>query len=777
MSLIRNDLVFGGYTLERSARQLWRGTEPIVIPPKAFDLLLFLAERAGRPLLKDEIMAAVWEGSIVEESNLSQNIFLLRKALAPDGPAIIKTLPGRGYQFAAQVIETPPSNSGAPADTLLATTETFVQTRVVYVEDEEMEERIPFWKEPWGIAAAGAMAGLLAVSAWLGWQRWEDRVGGPPVQVVLSDFDGSTGDPALDRALLAAMRVDLSQSPFVSVLSSATVSRTLAQMMRKPDDAVTATVAREICERNGSQIVLHGTLARSGAHYLLTEEAINCVDGAPLASAKAEANKADDLPRSVDKLTETLRHSLGESRRTIARFSAPLFPTNTGSIDALEAYSQGIAQSYRGQLADAIGLLKRAVELDPQFAGAYLSLANTYASAGDTANERLYIRKAYDLRTLANRSTQLYIVAHYNTVITGDLYASLRNYQEWTELYPRETAAWVGFAQVNRQLGNHQASVAAIKRAIDLNPHIQQLYYALVLEQIRTGDRSAAHAGVAMALSRDQDGELLRSQALALAYLEHDQSQIAAQIAWADSHPGATHVRLKQMEIALTEGRTKDAMRYLAQARDILERQGLKTLSTQYAQELAASFADVEDLPDAKLLLSAGSIDPEDPNEVVALAKTGGTRDALKIIDAHRTLYPEATDWNHIYGPVARASIALANNDPSTAIQALEPSRGFEPTALDLNWLRGRAYLLLKQPASAESEFRSVLAHPEIDPTSYLLPLSQLGLARALAQQGKTNEAVAAYQSFLQRWSEADKDSPIFSAAAAEFATGRATKE
>jgi len=259
MSLIRKDLTFGVYTLERSARQLRRGTEPIVIPPKAFDLLLFLAERPGRPLLKDEIMAAVWEGSIVEESNLSQNIFLLRKALAPDGPAIIKTLPGRGYQFTAQVIEEPVAVLVAPAAPLLATTETFVQTRVVYVEDEEMEERIPFWKEPRGIAAASAMTALLAVSAWLGWQRWEDRVGGPPVQVVLADFDGSTGDPALDRALLAAIRVDLSQSPFVSVLSTATVGRTLAQMMRKPDDAVTATVAREICERNGSQIVLHGT--------------------------------------------------------------------------------------------------------------------------------------------------------------------------------------------------------------------------------------------------------------------------------------------------------------------------------------------------------------------------------------------------------------------------------------------------------------------------------------------------------------------------------------
>jgi len=60
-------------------------------------------------------MAAVWEGSIVEESNLTQNIFLLRKALAPDGTAIIKTLPGRGYQFSAQVTEAPASISAAPS--------------------------------------------------------------------------------------------------------------------------------------------------------------------------------------------------------------------------------------------------------------------------------------------------------------------------------------------------------------------------------------------------------------------------------------------------------------------------------------------------------------------------------------------------------------------------------------------------------------------------------------------------------------------------------------
>ncbi len=767
-------LRFGEFDVDRARRKLIRSSQPIALPAKAFDLLVFMVENPGRLLSKDELLQSVWPDAIVEESNLTQNVFLLRKALGAEGQDVIATLPGRGYQFTAHVVELPVPDSvgNVPAPTL----QTIEATHSHLVFEEETEDRIAVWQSPLALIFVAAGVLLLGAVGWLGWQRYEDRVGGPPVQVVLADFEGSTGDTALDQALLSAMRVDLSQSPFVSVLSTAAVRKTLTQMMHKPDDPVTANMARDICERNSSQAMLRGTLARSGAHYLITEEAINCVDGAPLASAKGEASKPDDLPRSVDKLTATLRHSLGESRRTIARFNAPLFPTNTGSIEALEAFSQGISLTYQGKLSEGIGLLQRAVELDPQFAAAYLSLSNTYANEGDRGNERLYVRKAFELRAVANRPTQLYIVAHYNSAITGDLYASQRNYRDWADLYPREIVPWAGLAQIDRELGDHAASVAAMKRAIDLNPHIQTLYYGLALEQMHAGDLAGSHATGELAIARGQDGELLRSQILVLANLQHDEAQMAAQVAWADSHPGATHVRLKQMEIALTEGRTNDAMRFLAQAREILERQGLTSLSTQYAQELAAEFADVEDMNNAKQLLNIGPIDPEEPGEVLALAKTGHATEAINLINAEHKNFPESTEWNHIYGPIALASIALAKNDSHAAITALEPTLGFEGATLDYNWLRGRAFLLAKQPQAAELEFRRVLAHPEVNPESFVLPLSQLGLARALAQQGKTNAATEAYQSFLHMWRTADIASPILQAARGELAVLTAAK-
>jgi tetratricopeptide (TPR) repeat protein len=90
--------------------------------------------------------------------------------------------------------------------------------------------------------------------------------------------------------------------------------------------------------------------------------------------------------------------------------------------------------------------------------------------------------------------------------------------------------------------------------------------------------------------------------------------------------------------------------------------------------------------------------------------------------------------------------------------------------------VRGEAYLQLNQFPQAEESFRQVLAHPEIIPTSYILPLSQLGLARALAHQGKTDEAVSAYQTFFNQWKNADKDLKVLRAAQNEFANLRAVR-
>ena len=135
-------------------------------------------------------------------------------------------------------------------------------------------------------------------------------------------------------------------------------------------------------------------------------------------------------------MAEPLRHGLGESRRTIARFSKPLFKANTGSMEALEDWSQAKAMSDRGRMLDAIALLHRALAADPNFAPAWLDLANMSANVGDNATSHAAMQKAYDLRETANEQNQLYIQARYAGTITGDLFEQLRVFKLWAEMYP-----------------------------------------------------------------------------------------------------------------------------------------------------------------------------------------------------------------------------------------------------------------------------------------------------------------------------------------------------
>ncbi len=107
---------FGAFRLDASERVLWRGEEMIVLPSKVFDTLWMLVKQEGRVVSKSELMEAIWADAFVEESNLSQNIYTLRRALGVDeqGRQFIETIPRRGYRFAVPVkLLEEASNGGA----------------------------------------------------------------------------------------------------------------------------------------------------------------------------------------------------------------------------------------------------------------------------------------------------------------------------------------------------------------------------------------------------------------------------------------------------------------------------------------------------------------------------------------------------------------------------------------------------------------------------------------------------------------------------------------
>jgi DNA-binding winged helix-turn-helix (wHTH) protein/tetratricopeptide (TPR) repeat protein len=775
MSLASQGLAtFDEYELDRARWQLsWRG-DPISLNRKTFDLLLYLVDRRERVVGKEELLQALWPEQFIEESNLTQHIFLLRKALSrhSSGEKMIETVPGRGYRFIASVVESTP----APSHLTIGARESI--TRIT-IEQDETEDEIGAetnrsqdgstlrW-QPFVVAGTAAIVLLLA--GWFGLQHWLDRTGGAPVQVVLVPLEGTTGDSVLDQSLTQALRMDLGQSPYVTIVPIGTVQATLGQMMRKPGDPMTPPVAREVCERTDSQTVLSGNIAKVGRHFLLTEEADSCVNGAAIASAKYEATGLEDLPHGIDKLASTLRRELGESRRSISRFDMPLFHDNTPSLDALKAFTHGTQDIREGKMPDAIALLKTALAADPQFASAQYNLAVAYSSAGDDLHTREEIAKAYLLKDRAMKPTQLAIIAMYDSEATGDMYDLLRNFENWRDLYPNSSQAWSGLANIQRGLAMNREALLSSERTVQLLPHNQGMQANLALDQMINGDLQGARATCERAIAGKLDGDGIRVRYLQVAYVLHDQALLQAQRAWGREHPQAVQVLGEETAIAMAEGRFVDARKLTEQVRDVHRQQGITGPDDEMTKFQAVNLMESGDIEEGKKLFQQSPVDPEEGQEIVGLVYIGDIAAARTAMRANEIKYPKSTMFQLFWLPRIRAEIALREHRPHDAVAALEIARPLGHIGLYLPWLRGRAYLAAGQPMDAEKEFRDVVDHPNFDPTEPTVSLSWLGLGEALAAESNRTAAIEAYQHFFTLWAHADPDAMYLKQAQQEFA-------
>lgn len=759
---------FEGYLIDRPAWRLQWQDETIVLNRRTFDLLLFLIDHRDRVVPKDELLQSLWRDQFVEESNLTQHVFLLRKALSrhASGQKIVETVPGRGYRFTAP-IEVEPQAVEETATSSQIFLHASASVTEITIEEEEIEAdstslaALPTVRKDgrtrWALGSLLIVVGI-AIAGWFGWQHWLDRTGGAPVDVVIAPSAGSTGDAVLDSALVDALRMDLSQSPFVSPVAPARVRATLTEMKQDPDAAMTTAVAAEVCERTNSQAVLHGNVARFGQHFLLTEEATSCVNGSMLAEAKQEVATAEGLPHGIDKLAEKIRRDLGESRRSIARFDIPLFPGRTASLEALKEFTQAQVQSNQGKYVDAIELMKKAVAADPGFAEAYYDLAAYYGSVLALTAERDALLKAYSLRDTASEPVRLGIVALYHSAITQDLYEAERNYRNWIELYPRSAQAWNGLSNVERELGHHQDALTAAEHTLELRPTVAGLYANLAFEQMKTDNPKGALATCKRALARGMDIDNIREHCFQAAYALHDDAEVQQQREWAAAHPDAVYIRFDEVIIAIAEGRFSDVQRLAPPLNAIMRQRGLAEPADGFLRDTGTNLIESGDVAEGIRILRSAPVDLKDETSVLGLARAGDIAAAENAVRAMQAEFPQGTLWNDYRGPEIQAIIALATHKPKDAIIALERVRPLEGRDPVISMMRGDAYLAAGEPAQAEAAYRKVIEGPDQEPEAEEVPLSWLGLGRALAAQGRRPAALEAYQHFLTLWAHADSN-------------------
>ena len=277
--------------------------------------------------------------------------------------------------------------------------------------------------------------------------------------VVLTDFTNSTGDPVFDGTLKQALAVDLEQSPFLNILSDRKIGATLKLMGRVPTEHVTADVAKELCLRTGSKAILTGSVSSLGTQYVVGLEATACSTGDMLAKEQAESASKEGVLKALDTAATSLRARLGESLASVQKFDVPVEAT-TPSLEALKAYSMGITTGRTKGNAEAIPFMKRALELDPNFAIAYAGLAVIYGNLGQASLSADYARKAYDLRDRVSERERYRISALYFEKVTAEVEKATEAYELWAKSYPRDMVPHTNLGVLYSGLGQYDKAIA-----------------------------------------------------------------------------------------------------------------------------------------------------------------------------------------------------------------------------------------------------------------------------------------------------------------------------
>lgn len=621
--------------------------------------------------------------------------------------------------------------------------------------------RAPAWI-PW--AALFGIVGLLAVAASYVFSPRALTLNEQDT-IVLADFENTTDDPVFDGALKVALAVALEQSPFLRVFPDDRARDTLRLMQRSSDERLTRTVAREIARREQLRALLAGSIVSIGRNYVLTLEAINAESGDVMAREQAEATSKEQVLTALGVATSRMREKLGESLASVQKFDVPLPRATTASLDALHAYSLALSEGIEVPRLEAIPQLQRAIELDPNFAMAHAFLSGVYANTGQSSLAPAFSKRAFELRDRVSQRERFFISWRYYRDAIQDWEQALELAQAWTATYPREAFAHNSLGAAFIRLGRFGQSVAPFREAIRLDPKFVPAYSNLAASLLAVGQFAEARAILQQAAARKLEFAGARRLSFLLAFVQGDSATMDRELA-ASVGVGETNAAFGwQAHASAFSGRAIAAHEQFTRGSQMSLQGNFTEVAAQLSVEDAENHAVLGQCADARREAAAG-LELSRDNATLehssrALALCGAAREAVALSNELARRFPDATLTNRVALPVTAAAVAIARGEARQAIALLEPVKPYDHAPSAEFWplyLRGQAYLDLKDGAGAASEFQGIVDHRGEVPASVLYPLAHLGLARAAALTGDSATARRAYDTFLMLWEKGDAD-------------------
>ncbi|HEX8137265.1 MAG TPA: winged helix-turn-helix domain-containing protein [Pyrinomonadaceae bacterium] len=418
---------FGPYRLLPGERLLLRRGETVALTPKVFDTLLVLVEHGGRLLAKERLMKMIWQDSFVEEGNLTQNIFILRKVLgeSPHDHQYIVTIPGQGYRFVAAVREILPEAEAA----------------FRYRDDDG----------PSTVTDARASGRALTSLAVL------------PFRSLHSEGDHAYLGPGIADTLITRL----------SNIKRLTVRPTTAILKYIDSQPDPLGAGREL----GVDAVLDGRIQRAQERIRVTMQLIRVRDGKTLWAEKFD-EKLTDIFEVQDSISEQVMRALAvqltsdEQKLLTKRY--------TESVEAFQLYIKGRHFWNKRTVEDlrrGMACAQQAIDIDPTYTMAYIGLADTYnllaGYGGVNPKETFPKARAAALRaqeidpTLAEAEASLAFVAYrYEWNWTE----AEERFRRSIELRPDYPTAHHWYGEYLAAVGLYSQSIAELERAQQLDP-------------------------------------------------------------------------------------------------------------------------------------------------------------------------------------------------------------------------------------------------------------------------------------------------------------------
>ncbi|MGH9713145.1 MAG: hypothetical protein ACRD5M_07595 [Candidatus Acidiferrales bacterium] len=406
----------------------------------------------------------------------------------------------------------------------------------------------------------------------------------------------------------------------------------------------------------------------------------------------------------------------------------------------------------------AVPFFKQAVTLDPNFAMALAVLGQVETNLGERSVGTEYTKKAYDLRERASELERFYIESHYHENVTGDSEQAIQVYQLWTQTYPRDSIPHNNLAVAYTLLGQWEKSLPEAREAHQLRPDDSITCFVFASVYLGVGRLDEAKATINDCMARKVEAPTFHRVLYQVAFLQNDSSAMAHELSALStgSEDIAAFAPLLAAGSEAYFGHLEKARGLTQNAVEVFERMGTKELAATVMADRAWAEAELGDpaaaRKDAAAALAIESSIGIKSEAAYAFARAGEAPRAESLAGEVAKERPSYTLANVYLLPTIRAAVELNRNNPSKAVEILQPVVPYDLAplrGLRSAYERGQAYLLLHKGNEAAAEFQKLLDHPGVVLNSVLGALSHLQLGRAYALTGDESKARAAYQDFF----------------------------